>query len=210
MEKSPAITRAFFLVICLFVAIGVQGQESGGRFDTATQAKAAQDLRTFEERLKTSDRLGGFYLLSRLAPTALAAGDTAKASDYAKQLLAMATDLQKDWNFGNAIHIGNLVLGEIALDSGDISEAKRYLLQAGETPGSPQLNSFGPNMLLARELLEKGERETVLRYFELCGHFWELGPEKLESWSATVKNGSIPKFGANLVYGMEYQARAAL
>src|SRR5262245_11523301 len=141
MERSRVLTRFVLLVSCLFVVNSAQAQST--RFDTPTQAKATQDLRQFEERLNlTNDRLKSFYLLTRMAPAALAAGDSVKASDYAKKLLAMAVDLPQDWNYGNALHMGNLVLGEIALDSGDLVEAKRYLLQAGNIPGSPQLNSF--------------------------------------------------------------------
>jgi len=208
MKQSQTVSKVVCLLVCLFGVSAVQAQ----RFDSATQAKAVQDLSQFEEKLNAAgDRLHGFYLLTRMAPTALAAGDSVKAGDYAKTLLAMASDLQKDWNYGNAIHVGNLVLGEIALDAGDLKEAKRYMLQAGDTPGSPQLNSFGPNMLLARELLEKGETEVVLKYFELCQRFWEVhGPERLEQWRADVANGRIPKFGANLIYGMEYRAQVAM
>ena len=210
MKDTRTLSAVILLIGCLFVVPRVEAQ-SGGRFDTATQAKAAQDLKQFEEKFKgAADRFEKFYVLSRMAPTALAAGETGKAGDYAKQLLAMAVDLRKDWNYGNAIHVGNLVLGEIALDSGDINEAKRYLLLAGDTPGSPQLDSFGPNMLLARELLEKGERDVVLKYFQKCSQFWELQEDRLESWRQTVNSGGLPKFGANLVYGMEYPAHAAM
>jgi hypothetical protein len=72
------------------------------------------------------------------------------------------------------------------------------LLKAGATPGSPQLNSFGPNMALAKELLDKGEREAVLEYFTLCSKFWDR--DELKEWMALVKDGVTPKFGANLVY----------
>jgi len=38
------------------------------------------------------------------------------------------------------------------LKEGKVEDAKHYLLEAGKTPGSPQLNSFGPDMSLAEEL----------------------------------------------------------
>jgi hypothetical protein len=49
-------------------------------------------------------------------------------------------------------------LGLIAVHKNDIETARRELLESGKTPGSPTLNSFGPNMILAKELLEKGAR----------------------------------------------------
>jgi len=95
---------------------------------------------------------------------------------------------------------GNLVLGRIALRRGQIEEAKRRLLEAGESPGSPQMDSFGPNMSLAKDLLEKGERDTVLKYFGLCRKFWKMDYGQLKHWSNQVNAGEIPDFGANLVY----------
>jgi len=128
------------------------------------------------------------------------AGSPDKARSYAEELLRLAPKYSKDWNFGNALHKGNLTLGRLALRAGDMESAKRYLLEAGRTPGSPQLNSFGPNMTLAKELLEKSERTAVLEYFGLCGKFWKMGGDKLREWGALVKDGLVPDFGANLVY----------
>jgi len=85
------------------------------------------------------------------------------------------------------------------LKAGNIEEAGSYLLAAAETSSSPQLNSFGPNMLLAKELLEQGEQDIVLEYLELCGKFWKK-TDKLKRWAATVRGGGIPEFGGNLAY----------
>jgi hypothetical protein len=93
-----------------------------------------------------------------------------------------------------------MVLGRLALRAGDVTGAKKFLLAAGMSEGSPVLGSFGPNMMLARELLAAGEPEAVLEYFSECAHFWNMGSEKLTMWTAAVKNGKVPEFGANLVY----------
>ena len=77
---------------------------------------------------------------------------------------------------------------------------KEHLIEAGKSPGSPQMNSFGPNMTLARDLIVKGDRETVLQYFELCRKFWKMDYGKLNQWTQDVKAGRTPAFGANLVY----------
>jgi hypothetical protein len=141
-----------------------------------------------------------FYELADLAKKAFDAGEIEKAGVYSKQLLHMAHEYPKDWNYGNAIFHGNFVLGRIAIQRGSVKQAGQYLLAAGATPGSPQLDSFGPNMTLAKELLEKGQSGVVLQYFALCKNFWEDGRRQLDEWSVTVRGGGIPDFGPNLSY----------
>ena len=109
---------------------------------------------------------------------------------------------QNNWDRGNIIHQAHLLLGRIALAQGNISLAKEELLLAGKTPGSPQLNSFGPNMLLAKKLLEIKEVETVLVYLELCAKFWDnpIANEMRAGWLEEIKSGKIPDFKGNLIY----------
>jgi tetratricopeptide (TPR) repeat protein len=162
---------------------------------------AAKSLQEFERaQAADPDASSRFYRLDELAKQAFAAADFKKASLYANELLAAAPQHPKDWNYGNAILTGNTVLGRIALRQGQIKLAKEYLLKAGQTPGSPQLNSFGPNMSLAKELAEKGEKDVVIEYFDLCRKFWSMGTEKLDKWAKEVRVGIMPDFGANLVY----------
>jgi len=129
--------------------------------------------------------------LPDLATVAFEAGAADKARQYANQLLEAYDD-------GRAIHIGNVVLGRLAVRAGDIEQAKSLLLDAARIQGGPTLSSFGPNMSLAQELLEKGEKETVLEYFQLCGRFWKNA--KLKEWTDVVNRGGTPAFGGNLSY----------
>lgn len=138
-------------------------------------------------------------LLARLARTALAAGDLEKAGRYANEALAESKHGVFWWT-GDAIHQGNIVLGRLALGNGDVGEARRYLLLAGKTPGSTSLASQGPNMALARDLLERGESATVLQYLEECGAFWTGNRGKLAEWMALIRAGLKPDFGANVTY----------
>ncbi len=158
-------------------------------------AKKAFDQNELAYQL--SDAEGRDALLTSLAKSALAAGLKDDAKKFATMMLDNNTD---GWNRGNLIHHGNLVLGQIALSDGNLDEAKSRLLLAGQTTGSPQLNSFGPNMQLAKELLERGETEVVLDYFELCKTFWKSGDRDLKRWSEDVKSNRIPQFGGNLAY----------
>ena len=164
---------------------------------------AAKALGHFEEAWELSPekerpalRPGGQHLYHVLSNLALAAGKPEKAEKYAARLLEVVTEKEESWNYGNAIHEANIVLGRTALWSGKTEEARKFLLAAGRTPGSPQLNSFGPSMELAEELLKKGERETVLQYFELCRKFWNNPDaiERLDEWTKGVREGKTPKF----------------
>lgn len=160
---------------------------------------AARALEQFQRAYDLLEGDEADSLLSYLAKTALLAGQTETARAYAESMLENDS---AGWNLGNRIHHGHLTLGRIALVGGDVEQAKDRLLKAGGTQGSPQLNSFGPNMLLAKELLEHGESQVVLRYFELCSEFWN-GPRHravLDGWVQSVTDGQIPDFGANLLY----------
>lgn len=140
------------------------------------------------------------YKLDDLAKRAYSAGDLSKASHYANQLLKMASDYPRDWNYGNAVFYGNFVLGRVALQQGNVSLASNYLLASASTPGSPQLDTFGPNMSLAKELLEKGQKDVVLQYLEKCKKFWSDDFGKADKWISEVRSGHVPDFGANLNY----------
>ncbi len=149
---------------------------------------------------ETADPEKHFYDTTKAAPAAFNAGDFAKAEALSFDLLEQAKSRKKNWNHGNAVHTANLVLGRIALKTGKMDEARHFLIEAGKTPGSPQLNTFGPDMVLAKELLEKGEIDTVKKYFALCDKFWDKRFSKTEEWNILAVKGEIPDFGPNLRY----------
>jgi len=155
----------------------------------------AQALAAFERAYELSDESDRGNLLADLGKAAFVAGDLEKAHTYSEQLLHNVAD---DWNRGNRLHFGNLVLGRVALAKDDIEGAAQYLLAAGRTPGSPQLNSFGPDMSLARDLLERGQTQVVVRYLELCLDFWKMGQDRLKEWIALIEAGRTPDFSRNL------------
>ena len=156
---------------------------------------AEKALVQYERAYDLSDGSGRAFLLTDLANASFMANHYEKAREYAN---AMLSEDRTDWNSGEHIHHGNLVLGRMALAEGDIEETKKRLIAAGKTTGSPSLNSFGPKMMLAKELLQKGEKEVVLEYFRLCARFWELGQDRLEEWSDLVQANRVPDFGRSL------------
>lgn len=187
--------RIFTLAVFVFSALAA---------GTVAQPASKQD---------NGDSNKNFYDLTKAAPAAFRAGDMAKAAALANALLAEAPKFENDWNYCNAIHVGHLVLGRVALAAGDVKEAKRQLLKSAQGSGeadpttdvkqfkgSPQMISFGPDMRLAQELLEKGEKDTVLKYLDLCAKFWIKDLSKVDEWKAQVNKGEVPDFGPNLIY----------
>ena len=179
------------LICALLVGCGraLPATSQQQRLDQATKKLA--EAKTPQEK---------FYALNDAAKESFVVGKVEDARKYAQELMASLKNFPGDWNDGNAVQDANLVLGRIAVQEGHVGEAKQHLIAAGNSPGSPQMNTFGPNMSLAKDLLEKGERQAVLDYFELCRKFWKMDNGRLNDWGQEVKAGKIPDFGANLVY----------
>ena len=169
--------------------------------DSVSSAEQARQMKIAHGDLDAAkDETERFYALNRAAKNAMKGGKTEKAQALATELERLAPKYKNDWNYGNAVQDANQVLGRIALTKGDVADAKKRLLASADSKGSPQMNSFGPNMQLAKDLLEKGEKDVVLEYFDRCTKFWKMGQDRLAAWGASAKNGEIPEFGANLDY----------
>jgi hypothetical protein len=142
-----------------------------------------------------------YVALGNAAKSDFVFGKFDEARSYASELVALDERFKNEPSRdGQAVYDGNLILGRLAAQEGRLEEAKQYLMASGTTTGSAVLGSFGPNMSLARDLLQSGERDSVLEFFELCQKFWTPGNEKLTAWSEDVKAGRMPDFGANLLY----------
>ena len=197
------------LAICLAMHPVLSLAQSGqAKHDKNLGDEAKRYLTSHEQQLKSATDPGERWnLLYYLAPAALHAGDKEKAMDFAGELITLGERLKTQPGFGPSIHgqathIGNLVLGQLAFDKGEINKAKEHLLAAARVDGSPVLKSFGPDMMLAKDLLEKGEREVVVKYFDLCAAFWEKDNGLLADWKGVVQQNGMPDFGPHLQKGM--------
>lgn len=183
--------RYFIVIFCIFIcgfkvnAVLTPEQKYDKAIGKLNQAK------TEDER---------FYALDGAAKQSFVMGKIEDAHKYADELMMLTPKFKDNWNYGNAIQDANLVLGRIAVKEGNLNKAKQYLLDAGKSPGSPTMNSFGPNMSLAKDLLENQQQKVVLEYLELCRGFWKMNDGDIDKWEGEIKSGKIPNFGANLVY----------
>jgi tetratricopeptide (TPR) repeat protein len=131
-------------------------------------------------RTHLKNRIGS---LPNLATLAFQAGELEKAEQYARQTLADRSDAM------DSIHAGNIVLGLIALKNDDVAGAETYLLAAARTKGkSVIMDRWGPNLALAKALLDKGQNDIVLEYFQSCKSFVTKNP-KLDDGIAMLKSG---------------------
>ena len=204
--KSVLIFFGGFATAIILLAVG--GYVATQYYSSMAEEYQAEWVPNFDKQLyKSTAELAAakseyerWVALGDVGLWSVDSGSLEKAEQFANETLKISEKYKKDWNYGNAIHKGHLTLGRVALRRNNIEEAKKQLLLAGKTPGSPQLDSFGPNMVLANELLEKGEKETVLQYLELCEVFWDMHMGKLEIWKDKISKGEDPNFGTNLLY----------
>jgi hypothetical protein len=149
-------------------------------------------------RLESADLMRR-YIVPRLAVAAFDAEEWEKARAYATEALQGARQTDDLYHRdAEAVFFGNLVLGRLALQAGDMAKAKEHLLESGRTTGSPVLSSYGPSMTLAKELLERGERDVVVEFLKLCTRFWNAQDHLPEQWIDAIERGEMPDFGPNL------------
>jgi hypothetical protein len=123
---------------------------------------------------------------------AIGAGELDRAKEFGHELLRIASLGEPSKKSGSALFTGHTTLGRVALARDDIDDARLHLLEAGKTPGSASLDSFGPDFTLADALLGRGERQAVLTFLEDCAKFWKMDRGKLTAWRAQIETGGLP------------------
>ena len=165
--------------------------EQEAAFRQVVLDRAPADIDPLSESL-TDEK--AFVHLPRAAVAAFHMERFTEAKAFADKALSLAPMFRSDWNYGNAIHLGHTVRGLLALRKGNVDLAVEELRKSGETPGSPQLNTFGPTMQLAKALLQAGHAAAVLSYLNQCRAFWRMGSTWLDLWESKVSAGHIPNF----------------
>jgi hypothetical protein len=197
--------RIFLELVIVVVCFGAitahaQDQSSVKKYGKKSIAELKQQLKTAtvgDKRFSVEIDIVHQYALQPLTVET-----TQEAKEFATDILKLAEKYKSNWDYGNAIHYGNLVLGRVSLVAGDMDAACSYLKAASQAPGSAQLDSFGPNMTLAKELLEKGKKDAVLKYLDACLSFWKADSAKSEvaEWKQAIAAGKSPNFKAHLFY----------
>lgn len=156
------------------------------------RANGVLALKHYEGWRKRAEPQHDFSPLNRLPYLAYEFADPKSAHRHARDLADFAA---RNPEWGNANHHGWAVLGLLAMKAQDADEAERCLVASSATPGSPQLNSFGPSLRLAGELVAAGRTETVREYLHRCKRFWVCDDGMLRRCIADIDAGRTPDFG---------------
>jgi hypothetical protein len=84
-------------------------------------------------------------------------------------------------------HIGQTILGRLALAHGNAAEAKEHLLASVKPPASIKSPSLRPNMLLAQEILDTGDKDTVLQFLEASRTLWPFDQGRIDHMVNFIK-----------------------
>ncbi len=109
-----------------------------------------------------------------------------------KELLRLNKIVPETWNYGNAIHHSHTIISLVKFERNQIDSAKNHLVKSSKTPGSPQLDSFGPTLMLAQKLADHGEIQSCIKYLKNCSQFWKMDNGKVSTWLNQLENGNVP------------------
>jgi hypothetical protein len=138
-----------------------------------------------------------------VAKAALEADMREEAKAYADQALALAAEgrfknapVPSSYAEaeGDAVFVGNLVLGRLALLRDDVEAAEMYLLRSGQIKAG-QPTFWGPNLTLVRELMKRSRTKVVLQFMDEVKQFWREdchGPEQADKLTQSILAGKLP------------------
>lgn len=145
-----------------------------------------------------TERLAQFYRFRHTLQKQLRDAQFDLAAATARKYLEESRYYRCNWNFGNAIHDAHAALGMDALHRGDIAAAAEFLFLAGRSPGSPQLDTFGPDLSLAQAVLKAGRKDAVASYLWGIGRFWKDDGGAVQRWKLDLAADRTPDFEAQL------------
>ena len=119
-----------------------------------------------------------------------------RSKRYAEDLLNLAPRFREHPDYGAAIYKANMVLASLAFRDGDRQAAVRYMQKAAKAPASEELRysrsiaSWG----LLKELLNAGERESVIEFLEKMARMNVARRDYLRDSAAAIRGGQMPTF----------------
>ena len=156
-----------------------------------------------KERSATRDADRAALLLS-LLPIVFDSGDLELAVSLARELILDFGGETSSPNFEMAAHIGNIILGKVALAKNDLARAADHLMISIRAPLRKEDGFFTEiDLSLAAELFRRGEKKVVVEFLasaqEVSGFtedadLFEEEISALKKWIGEIEKGSEPSF----------------
>ena len=162
------------------------------------QAIAIEALEFFERSYQLSTERGKGGMLTSLCRASIHSRLYDKARQYARRMLAHEGANQ--FGYETKHYHGHTVLGVVAYESGEIEQAREYLLQSIQLPQSARKISYEPDMSLVRRFLSEGEKGLVRDFFEACKPLWKNGQAQLRAWQEQLDHGEEIVFEHQQLY----------
>jgi hypothetical protein len=120
-------------------------------------------------------------VLQNLLAAEFDSGDDASAGRDAQSLLASAP------KNANAYNAAQTILGRIAAAKGDLKEAKSRLIASVTMPAGINNAVFQPNMTLAQDIYDSGDRDVVIQFLEASRAVWKFDRGRIDRMISFVK-----------------------
>jgi hypothetical protein len=140
-----------------------------------------EKMRLLREADSLATDASGPRVLSSLVLAEFDAGDDQAAERDSRRLLQIAG------NNANVYSVAETVLGRLAAAKGDLNEAKARLTASIAMPDSIKNASFQPNMTLAQDLYEAGEKDAVIQFLEASRNVWKFDRGRIDRMISFVK-----------------------
>jgi tetratricopeptide (TPR) repeat protein len=193
-RKSLLPSKRFILLGSLvLIGLGYWAYTSVSYLRLPDYEKAEIELRKanndFDRFMALEDATRSYYKYEKYS----------EARNRAEQLLTLSLANKSDYNiYGDGYYTAHTILGRLDLHAGRPEQAIQHLFESVKTPGSAVLASFGPDMSLANDLLDKGYKAPVIKFLNGCKRFWEYEEGKLDTWIKYINDGKKPDFSLNL------------
>ena len=139
-----------------------------------------EKVRLLTEALSVLPENAKWSPLSNLIVAEFDAGDDAAAERDAKSLLDGAKT-------PNLYNVAQTVLGRIAAANGNLNEAKSRLTASITMPDSIKNAAFQPNMTLAQDLYDAGQKDAVIQFLEAARNVWKFDRGRIDRMISFVK-----------------------
>ncbi len=124
------------------------------------------------------------------------------AATNAHQVLVDISNLEDESRVLHARHYAHIVLGHLSLQAGDVPRAVECLRLASSQNGDAAMRTYGPDLELAAQLVERGQRSAVVDYLTECIRISPGLAPMFREWVRKIESGIAVNLTTKAVYDL--------